>query len=128
RGADRHRPLAHRPGAGATARAVVGGLMNDTVAELCSAYLDDELDARERASFERRLASEPDLARELDAMRAVVTGLRALPQVAPSPVVEIALAERVALALEERGLAARLARRFPRIAEQPVIAVMFATV
>ncbi len=102
--------------------------MNDTVAELCSAYLDDELDARDRATFESRLASEPDLARELEAMRAVVSGLRALPQVAPSPVVEIALAERVALALEERGLAARLARRFPRIAEQPVIAVMFATV
>jgi anti-sigma factor RsiW len=102
--------------------------MNDTVAELCSAYLDDALDARERADFERRLKAEPTLAEELEAMRAVVSGLRTLPQVAPSPVVELALAERVALALEERGLAARLARRFPRIAEQPVIAVMFATV
>lgn len=102
--------------------------MNDTVAELCSAYLDDALDVRERADFERRLEADPTLAEELEAMRAVVSGLRALPQIAPSPVVEIALAERVALTLEERGLAARLARRFPRIAEQPVIAVMFATV
>ena len=102
--------------------------MNAAIAELCSAYLDDALDTRERADFEHRLATEPEVAAELEAMRAVVHGLRALPHISPAPIVEIALTQRVALAIEERGLAARVARRFPRIAEQPVIAVMFATV
>ncbi len=36
---------------------------------LCMAYVDDELDAEARATFETRLASEPELAREVTSLR-----------------------------------------------------------
>lgn len=47
--------------------------------ELLSAYLDNELTPAERAALERRLAAEPGLAAELDALRGVVAQARALP-------------------------------------------------
>ena len=47
--------------------------------EALSAYLDNELDPAHRADLERRLAAEPDLRAELDALRAVVAQLHAAP-------------------------------------------------
>ena len=47
--------------------------------EALSAYLDNELDPAPRAALERRLAAEPDLRAELDALRAVVAHLHAVP-------------------------------------------------
>jgi anti-sigma factor RsiW len=44
-----------------------------------SGYLDDELTPEERVAFERQVARDPDLARELEAMRAmkeVTSGMR----------------------------------------------------
>lgn len=102
--------------------------MNDTVAELLSAYLDDALDVRERADFEAQLAADAELRAELESMRHLVGGLRALPQVAPPATIELALTRRLELAIEGRGLGARLARSMTRVAEQPVIAVTFALV
>ncbi|MBN2471067.1 MAG: hypothetical protein JXN59_10110 [Anaerolineae bacterium] len=50
--------------------------------ELLSAYLDDALAPPERAALERRLAAEPALRAELEALQAVVTRVRALPTLA----------------------------------------------
>ncbi len=47
--------------------------------ELLSAYLDNELTPAERAALERRLAAEPALVAELEALRSVVVQARALP-------------------------------------------------
>ncbi|GAB4573926.1 MAG: hypothetical protein Kow0077_17970 [Anaerolineae bacterium] len=47
--------------------------------ELLSAYLDGELTVAERAALERRLAEDAALRAELEALRAVVMGTRALP-------------------------------------------------
>lgn len=102
--------------------------MNETTVELLSAYLDDVLDTRERAELEARLLEDETLRRELEQMRHVIVGLRTLPRLAPPEVVELGLTRRIELAVESRGLGARLERRFPRIAEQPVIAVTFAVV
>lgn len=51
--------------------------------ELLSAYIDDELSARERASLEHRLASDSGLRRTLSGLRRVQTTLQALPTVKP---------------------------------------------
>jgi hypothetical protein len=51
--------------------------------ELLSAYLDDELSARERAALEARLAAEPALQAELDELRRTVQVLRATPLLTP---------------------------------------------
>ena len=48
--------------------------------EAISAYLLGELDDAERAEFERRLAREPALRAEVEALRPVVRGLAAMPQ------------------------------------------------
>lgn len=48
-------------------------------AELLSAYLDDMLTASERAELEARLAAEPALRQELDALRITIASLRDLP-------------------------------------------------
>jgi len=48
-----------------------------------SAYLDDQLPARDRAAIEARLAAEPDLRDSLNDLRLTVRALRALPQVRP---------------------------------------------
>ncbi len=47
--------------------------------ELLSAYLDGELAPAERVALERRLAAEPALRAELEALRAVAARVRALP-------------------------------------------------
>src|SRR5512142_1925233 len=51
--------------------------------ELLSAYLDDELSSRERARLEARLAVEPALRTELEALRRTVAVLHAAPEVTP---------------------------------------------
>lgn len=48
--------------------------------ELLSAYLDDALLPEERAAVEQRLLAEPALRAELEALRAVVDQVRALPE------------------------------------------------
>jgi hypothetical protein len=48
-----------------------------------SAYLDDQLPARDRAALEARLAAEPALRAALDDLRLTVRALRALPLVKP---------------------------------------------
>jgi len=48
-----------------------------------SAYLDDQLPARDRAAFEARLAAEPELRNSLNDLRLTVRAMRALPQVKP---------------------------------------------
>ena len=52
--------------------------------ELLSAYLDNRLSPAERVSLERRLAGDPRLQSELEALRSTVTALRAL-EPAPLP-------------------------------------------
>jgi anti-sigma factor RsiW len=47
--------------------------------ELLSAYVDDQLAPAERAALEARLAAEPELRAALDDLRALVAGLRTLP-------------------------------------------------
>jgi hypothetical protein len=54
--------------------------LSDTDAELLSAYLDNMLDAGERAALEARLATEPFLRSELAAMRQMLGWLRTMPQ------------------------------------------------
>jgi len=49
--------------------------------ELLSAYLDDQLSAGERARLEARLATDPELQAELDALRRTVALVRDLPMV-----------------------------------------------
>ena len=49
--------------------------------ELLSAYLDGELNQRERTLLEARLKSEPELQARLEALRQTVSLVRALPQV-----------------------------------------------
>jgi len=44
-----------------------------------SAWLDDDLSREEREAFERELASDPELAREMKALERVVGAVRALP-------------------------------------------------
>jgi len=51
------------------------------VDELLSAYMDGELDQRERVLLEARLAAEPELQARLEALRQTVSLVRALPQV-----------------------------------------------
>ncbi|MAS35839.1 MAG: hypothetical protein CL610_17655 [Anaerolineaceae bacterium] len=53
--------------------------MNDRDHELISAYIDNALNAAERDAFQRRLADEPDLQREVDSLRQTVALLRQLP-------------------------------------------------
>jgi anti-sigma factor RsiW len=47
--------------------------------ELLSAYVDDQLAPAERAALEARLAAEPELRAALDDLRALLAGLRTLP-------------------------------------------------
>jgi hypothetical protein len=49
--------------------------------ELLSAYLDDQLSSRERERLEARLATDPALQAELEALRRTVSLVRALPSV-----------------------------------------------
>jgi hypothetical protein len=49
--------------------------------ELLSAYLDNQLEPAERARLETRLAGEPALSAELDALRRTVAAVHALPAV-----------------------------------------------
>jgi len=51
--------------------------------ELISAYVDGQLSEAERASFEARLASDPELRRRVLATRLLVREARQLPMVAP---------------------------------------------
>jgi anti-sigma factor RsiW len=51
--------------------------------ELISAYVDGQLSEAERASFEARLASDPELRRRVLATRLLVSEARQLPMVAP---------------------------------------------
>lgn len=53
-----------------------GGGIGEADAVLLSAYLDDELSDDEKAALERRLAAEPGLKAELDALRASGDALR----------------------------------------------------
>lgn len=48
--------------------------------EALSAYLDGALSARQRQEFERRLAEDADLQRDLDAMRSLRQTMQAMPQ------------------------------------------------
>lgn len=102
--------------------------MNHATAELISAYLDDVLAAPERERLERRLAAEPELRAELESMRQLVLGLRALPRIEPPFELESTLVRHLTLADERPGLGARLERRLGRAAGQPAIAVTFAVV
>jgi anti-sigma factor RsiW len=51
--------------------------------ELLSAYIDNELTASERLSFERRLQNEPELHSEIEELRSLKSMLHDLPDVAP---------------------------------------------
>lgn len=48
--------------------------------EALSAYLDDTLSGRQRQAFEQQLAHDPDLRRELEALRLIRQQMRALPR------------------------------------------------
>ncbi len=54
-------------------------MLTDLDYELLSAYIDGALTDSERAAFELRLQSEPELSRELDEIRATVTLINNLP-------------------------------------------------
>jgi hypothetical protein len=54
-------------------------MLTDLDYELLSAYIDGALTESERAAFERRLQTEPELSHELDELRATVTLLNNLP-------------------------------------------------
>jgi hypothetical protein len=58
--------------------------ISDDDVELLSAYIDNQLSAAERLTFERRLDREPHLRRELAELRATATLLRELPDISPS--------------------------------------------
>lgn len=51
--------------------------------ELLSAYIDNELTASERLSFERRLQNEPELHSEIEELRSLKSMLHDLPDIAP---------------------------------------------
>ncbi len=59
--------------------------MSELTEDLLSAYLDDELDAIERAEVEERLAGSPAWRAILDEVRSTRDALRALPEVDGSP-------------------------------------------
>jgi anti-sigma factor RsiW len=55
-------------------------------------YLDDEMSSLDRRRFELRVATDPELATELELARSVRTGLRSLPRMAcPEPISQAAL-------------------------------------
>lgn len=56
---------------------------NEADQELLSAYIDNELTASERLTFERRLQSDPSLQDEIEELRSLKAMLRDLPDVAP---------------------------------------------
>jgi anti-sigma factor RsiW len=92
--------------------------------ERLSAYLDGELDAAEAAKLEARLAEDPALAAELDAVHDVVLALRGLDTVEPPP----GFADRLQARLEhETGAEQRvvaLPRRRPWVAIASAAAVV----
>lgn len=56
---------------------------NEADQELLSAYIDNELTASERLTFERRLQNEPGLSEEIEELRSLKMMLHDLPDVAP---------------------------------------------
>ena len=54
-------------------------MLNGNDLELLSAYLDDALNAKERAALETRLQTDADLRRELARLRATVDLVKSLP-------------------------------------------------
>jgi anti-sigma factor RsiW len=71
--------------------------------EQLSAYLDGELDARERAALESRLAAEPEAARELARLQVLDAALAELPSIEPSPQFEMRFRARLAEAQARRA-------------------------
>lgn len=94
--------------------------MNDR--ELLSRYLDGELDGNERRALEARLATDAALARELDALRALVSAAGALPRtVEPPPAAWSAIRARL-----EVGGAPGASRGVPWLAAAAVALVILA--
>ncbi|MBQ7030402.1 MAG: hypothetical protein IJO06_11585 [Thermoguttaceae bacterium] len=67
----------------------------DPLDEEIAAYLDDELDPKSRAAFERRLADEPELRARVDAERSAWNALSLLDVAAPDERLPDAVVERL---------------------------------
>ncbi len=90
--------------------------------ELLSRYLDGELGEDERRALEARLAADAALARELDALRALVAAAGALPRaVDPPPAAWSAIRARL-----ETGSARPASRGIPWLAAAAVALVVLA--
>ena len=77
-------------------------------AELISAYLDNELRGEEAERFQKLLAEDESVRREVEGMRSVVSNLRHLERMAPPPTLDHHVARRIALAGEHRSLLDRI--------------------
>jgi anti-sigma factor RsiW len=94
-----------------------------TVEELCSRYLDDDLEPDERRRFERLLAADETARDRLRRLEAVVRGLDALPR-EPSP---ISLRSAVRRSVASRSAAGRWLDRVQRglqglVLDSPLVA------
>lgn len=77
-------------------------------AELISAYLDNELQGEDAERFQKLLAEDESVRREVEGMRSVVSNLRHLERMAPPPTLDHHVARRIALAGEHRSLLDRI--------------------
>ena len=76
----------------------------DELRDLVPAYALDALDEVERVRFERALADSPELQAEVDAFRAVASGLgEAAEPIAPPPALKASLFDRLDSAPQERA-------------------------
>lgn len=77
-------------------------------AELISAYLDNELRGEEAERFQKLLAEDESVRREVEGMRSVVSNLRHLERMAPPPTLDHHVARRIALTGRDRSLLDRI--------------------
>jgi hypothetical protein len=96
-------------------------LPNELREQMLSGYLDDALSADERARVDQWLASDPDLAGELDQLRELRAALQAIGRAGSHLKLESGFADRVVDAAVARAQAEGLSEDHPllRLAEQP---------
>jgi anti-sigma factor RsiW len=104
---------------------MIGGLRLD---ELCSRYLDGDLPPEERLRFERLLGEDEEARRRLEALRAVVRGLDALPKESPPPALKAEVRRRVAALSASRRWLDRVQDRLPRVVLDSPLLASFAVV
>ncbi|MEM7583006.1 MAG: hypothetical protein AAF560_06475 [Acidobacteriota bacterium] len=97
-------------------------------AEVLSAYLDEQLDAREARELGERLETCPECQARLESLRKVVDSLRSINELPPPSTLHQAVARRIALADEPPSLLDRFEQSLSLLNRQNPILAMFGVV